>query len=127
MADEVDPESKTEDPTPRRREEARRQGQVPFSAEAVGSLVTLAGVLGLLYLGPAVGGTMLDVFRHDLGRLPAADFGSAEARELLARAAVRVLVALLPFMGLLLAVGVAASVVQVGFQLNTERLEPNFY
>lgn len=126
MADEVDPESKTEDPTPRRREEAHRQGQVPFSAEAVGSLVTLAGVLGLLYLGPAVGSTMLDIFRHDLGRLPAGDFGSPEARELMARVAVRVLVALMPFLGLLLAVGVAASVVQVGFQLNTERLEPDF-
>ena len=49
MAEEVDQESKTEDPTPRRREEARRQGQVPFSAELVGSVVLLAGVLaGLL-------------------------------------------------------------------------------
>ncbi|MBX9578682.1 MAG: flagellar biosynthesis protein FlhB, partial [Gemmataceae bacterium] len=126
MADEVDQESKTEDPTPRRREEARRQGQVPFSAELVGSLVTLAGVVGLIEVGPDVGATMLDVFRHDLPRLLHPEFGPAEARELFARTAVRVLGALAPFLGLLVAVGVGASLVQVGFQVNTEKLEPNF-
>lgn len=126
MAEEQDPESKTEDPTPRRREEARRQGQVPFSAEAVGSLVTLAGVIGLIELGPGVGAAMADVFRHDLARLPAAEFGSPEAAELMTRVTVRVLAALAPFLGLLVAVGAAASVVQVGFQVNTDRLEPNF-
>ncbi|MCS7186410.1 MAG: EscU/YscU/HrcU family type III secretion system export apparatus switch protein [Armatimonadetes bacterium] len=40
---------KTEAPTPRRREEARKQGLVPRSAELTGTLVLLAGaVLGLL-------------------------------------------------------------------------------
>ena len=42
MAEEADPESKTEDPTPKRREEARKQGQIPFSNELVSAAVTLA-------------------------------------------------------------------------------------
>lgn len=99
---------------------------MPFSAEVVGSLVTLAGVVGLIEIGPDVAATMLDVFRHDLGRLLHPEFGAPEARELFVRTAVRVLGALAPFLGLLVAVGVGASIAQVGFQVNTEKLEPDF-
>ena len=84
MAEEVDQESKTEDPTPRRREEARRQGQVPFSAELVGSLVLLGG------RGRADVPRAGRVGRHDrpLPPRPAAifqpEFGTEDARELIA-------------------------------------------
>ena len=125
MAEEVDPESKTEDPTPRRREEARRKGRVPFSAELVGSLVTLAGVLGLMYIGPSVWDALITIFRSDLPRAGRGEFGTAEAAELIGRTGLRALAAMLPFFGLLLAVGVGAAVAQVGFQLNTEKLEPD--
>lgn len=126
MAEEVDQESKTEDPTPRRREEARRQGQAPFSAELVGSLVTLAGVIGLTYIGPTIWDTMAEVYRHDLARLFQAEYPVEGARETLQRNSIWILTALLPFFGLLLAVGVGASLIQVGFQINTEKLELNF-
>ena len=126
MADEVDEESKTEDPTPRRREEARRQGQVPFSAELVGSLVLLAGIIGLSNLGPNLGATMQNVFRHELRLHVPRDFGSEEAHVLIGRVAIQALTGLAPFLGLLFAVAVAASIAQVGFQINTERLELNF-
>lgn len=126
MAEEVDEESKTEDPTPRRREEARRQGQVPFSAELVGSLVLLAGVVGLMYVGPAIWRAMTELFRHDLPRAFHPEFDTADAKELLGRTALHLLVALLPLFGILLAVGIGASVVQAGLQFNTEKLTPNF-
>lgn len=125
MAEEVDQESKTEDPTPRRREEARRQGQVPFSAELVGSLVLLAGIIGLGYIGPALWAAMKQVFRHDLAQSFREDLDSASAAELFARTAARVLIALLPFLAALLAVGILASVAQTGFQINTEKLSPD--
>ena len=123
MAEDADQESKTEDPTPRRREEARRQGMVPFSAELVGSLVLFAGVIGLMYIGPNVWDTLMSVFRTDLPRVGREDFGIEQAVELMARTGVRALGALLPFFGLLMAVGIAASLAQVGFQINTEKLE----
>jgi flagellar biosynthesis protein FlhB len=126
VADEVDQESKTEDPTPRRREEARRQGQVPFSAELVGSLVVLAGVIGLTNFGPDVWSAMLNVFRHDLPRAFQPEFDTTAAAEIVARTTGRLLAALLPFFGALLAVGIVVSVAQVGFQINTEKLSPDF-
>lgn len=125
MAEEVDEESKTEDPTPRRREEARRQGQVPFSAELVGALVVLAGVIGLMNVGPDVWAAMMNVFRHDLARAFHAEFDSTAAAELIARTAGRLLAAVLPLFGVLLAVGIVSSVAQVGFQINTEKLSPD--
>jgi flagellar biosynthesis protein FlhB len=126
LAEEVDQESKTEDPSPRRREEARRQGQVPFSAELVGALVVLAGVIGLMNVGPDIWTAMLNVFRSDLARPFHPEFDSTAAAELMARTTTRVLAALLPLFGILLAVGIAVSVAQVGFQINTEKLSPDF-
>jgi flagellar biosynthetic protein FlhB len=126
VAEDVDHESKTEDPTPRRREEARKQGQVPFSAELVGSAVLLAAVIGLMYLGPPLWRTMLDVFRADVPRACRTEFGPAEAQEVMQRTFLRVLAGMAAFFGVLLAVGIAASVAQVGFQINTEKLTPNF-
>jgi flagellar biosynthetic protein FlhB len=126
VAEEVDRESKTEDPTPRRREEARRQGQVPFSAELVGSLVTFAGVIGLMYTGADVWSALMETFRHDLPRAFQPEFDTEAAAELFARAVARLLAVLLPLFGALLAVGIVASVAQTGFQINTEKLAPDF-
>ncbi len=123
MAEETDPESRTEEATPRRREEAKRQGQVPFSNELVNALVLLAGVLGLMSFGPAVGEAMLGVFRHELTHAYRPDLGPAETAALFQRAVFSLLAALAPLFGVLVAVGIATSIAQVGFDINTEKLE----
>jgi flagellar biosynthetic protein FlhB len=123
MAEEVDEESKTEDPSPRRREEARKQGQVPFSQELVGAAVLLAAVAGLMWFGRSIGVGMLEVVRTDLARLFHPELTTAGAQELFARGVVRLLTVLAPWFGLMLAAGVAASVAQAGFQITPERLE----
>ncbi len=50
-----DAQAKTEAPTPRRRREARRQGQVARSRDLTSSLVLLVGTAALAWLGPALG------------------------------------------------------------------------
>ena len=50
MAEEQDKAQKTEEPTPKRREEAREKGQVPTSRE-IGTLALFLAALGTLYLG----------------------------------------------------------------------------
>ncbi len=99
---------------------------MPFSAELVGSLVLLAGVIGLMNIGPDVWAAMLNIFRHDIPRAFHPEFDTTAAAELFARTLGRMLSALLPLFGILLAVGVAVSVAQVGFQINTEKLSLDF-
>lgn len=128
MAEEIlDPESRTEEPTPRRREEARRQGLVPFSAELSGAAVLLGGLVGLNYLGPSLGSGFLAVVRYEL-RCPACqwEWDAATAQAWLTRALLQAVGLLLPLLGLLLLLGAVAGVAQAGFQINTEKLAPDF-
>lgn len=123
MADEIDPESKTEEASPKRREDARRQGQIPFSSELVGATTLLAGVVGLANFGAPLGAAMLGIFRHDLPRIVHAEFETADVQFLFTRTTITILVALLPILGAMVAGGFAASVIQAGFQITPERLE----
>ncbi len=123
MAEDVDPESKTEDPSPRRREEARKQGQIPFSTELVGAAVLLAAIVGLIYFGGDIGRTMLDIVRTDLREVRQTDLTPQAAQELVTRVTLRALGAMAPFFGALLAAGVVASAAQVGIQFTPEKLE----
>lgn len=126
MAEEVDDESKTEEATPRRREEARRQGQIPFSNELVGSVVLLAGVLSLSAFGPMIGSGLMNAFRDGLVRIHHPEFDSTTVQELFQRNAIPMLVSMLPLLAALLVAGVAASVAQAGFEVNGEKLGPKF-
>jgi flagellar biosynthetic protein FlhB len=126
MAEEVDEESKTEDPSPRRREEARKQGHVPFSQELVGSVVLLAAVIGMLLFGRSIGDRLLQVIRADLPAVQHESLTPADAQRLFVRAVMRLGPAVAPWFGLMLVAGVAASVVQAGFQITPEKLELKF-
>src|SRR5260370_36407355 len=117
-----DLESRTEPATPRRREEARKQGQVAFSAELAASLVLLAGVALLGFLGPRLGRELLDAVRSDLPAPAPRELGTNEARELLSQQFGRWLGLIGAFLGLLVVAAVAAKVIQVGFYLAPEKL-----
>jgi flagellar biosynthetic protein FlhB len=124
MADEdVDEESKTEDPSPRRREEARKRGSVPFSTELVGAAVLLAAVVGLMSFGRSIGDGVLDIVRTELVRAAQREITPAAVQERFTRLAVRAVAVLAPWFGVMVAAGVAAGVAQAGFQITPERLE----
>jgi flagellar biosynthetic protein FlhB len=57
---------KTEKATPKRKEEARKKGQVARSADLGGAVVLLAGLLALGASGPAIAGHASDVMRSTL-------------------------------------------------------------
>lgn len=52
--DETDDSQKTEDPTPKKLEEARKRGQVPMSKETNTWLMMLVGTLVIVALGPGI-------------------------------------------------------------------------
>src|SRR4051812_3805087 len=57
---------KTEKATPKRREEARKKGQVAKSSDLNGAVVLLAGLVALGSAGPAAGRRMGDAMRGAL-------------------------------------------------------------
>ena len=68
MAEE-DFQDKTEEPTPKRRAESRKKGQVAKSKDLSGALVLLTGLLCLVIWGPHLGRKIMEMLRIWLGQL----------------------------------------------------------
>lgn len=123
MADEFG--EKTEAPTPRRRQEAREQGQVARSQDLTGAVL----IVGAILLLNAFGQDLVKALRALLAETlslrtnDTAATGAAVAEAL--RSLAHVAAAMAPLLlGVVLLV-VLANVLQVGFVLNLKRLQPN--
>ncbi len=118
-------DEKTEPATPRRREEARKKGQVLKSVELVSALVLLACFLVLRALGPYLLRTLSETLTISLERVSQPELtthGFAHFLWLVGQWAKTAL----PLMVVSLLVGVAANLAQVGFTVSTEPLAPDF-
>jgi flagellar biosynthetic protein FlhB len=112
---------RTEQPTARRREEAREEGQIARSADLTAAVALLAGLLLIKALGTDMTGTMLGL-TQDLGRPPglaASDLLPWMKKVVLATADM-----ILPFLALLLVITVAGTAAQSGLLLTWKRLAP---
>ena len=126
MAGEGDSGEKTEEATPRRREEAREKGQVAMSTEFI-SGVALAVAFGLYLLmsGPILeilGGSVRGAFATlaHLGRL---DLDEPGASEIMGAAGKDGLLAILMFAAPLFVLSIVVGFGQVGFQITPKALE----
>ncbi|MCR1786351.1 EscU/YscU/HrcU family type III secretion system export apparatus switch protein [Nocardioides carbamazepini] len=116
-------EEKTEKPTPKRKKEGRKDGQVPRTPE-------LGGWLGLLVVGLAMG-PLLDHELDALRTMMATSLRSAEqpsvplALTLLGDAGRHVLVSLVVLGSMVLVIGVVAALAQGGFYLSPKLAKPD--
>ena len=62
MAEEKPQQDRTEQPTPKRREDARRKGDVPRSRELTMTGVMLSGASAMLLMSGSIGGSLVDAF-----------------------------------------------------------------
>ncbi len=125
MADENDL-ARTEEPTPRRREEARKRGQIAFSTELTAALVVLVAALFLGEMAPALGGRLVDAFRMDLKRIPHQELDIGQAQALATRMFERFALMLGSIFAVLVLAGIGACVAQVGVRFVPDRLSPDF-
>ena len=112
MADDFQP--KTEQPTPRRREEAREQGQVTYSNELTGGLLLLIAAMALSLGAPFLGQRMLTEVRIDFGQLAVRDASIEEIYQLLSDTLSRTLELLGPPLILFFVTGLFSAYSQVG-------------
>ena len=113
---------KTEQPTPRRRQEAREEGQVPRSTDLTASIGLLAAMVLLNVLGPGMYMRMTSLVRD---MMDVSDISGTTVNQWLAQAVYTLAATLLPFLGLLLLFGIAGSVTQTGLMILPKKLAPN--
>ncbi|MEN1679806.1 MAG: flagellar biosynthesis protein FlhB [Planctomycetota bacterium] len=117
---------KSFDPTPHRRAEARKKGQVAYSQDLGSALLLLTAAILLRMFGPGIIDTGLEVLGESLA---SASTLSGDKGVLLAQThnTARTLAwTLAPMLGVLLLAGVGASVMQVGFLFVPDKLAPDF-
>jgi flagellar biosynthetic protein FlhB len=120
MAEEPDRDDATEEPTKRRLEKARQEGQVAVSREATSLLVLVAAMLAAFTSLPSTGAELIAAFRTLLARAHQAD-PVAE----LAVAAWYALAMLLPVAGAVIAAALAATFFQTRGAISAKGLVPN--
>jgi flagellar biosynthetic protein FlhB len=116
-------DEKTEPPTPRRRQEARRRGQVPRSQDLSAAVLLLAGFLALAFLGPGIWHTLLAITRAGLT-------GETTARtddvlRFAGTAAFEAIKWIAPFLLILMFATLATLVAQVGLLFTGQPLIPS--
>ncbi|MEA3370524.1 MAG: flagellar biosynthesis protein FlhB [Campylobacterota bacterium] len=121
----ADDQEKTEEPTPKKIEDARKEGNVPKSQDASGVVTLFVAILAILMLFPYMAKHMLLLFQYyfsligtPLDRLFMIDIAIVTIREFL-----------LIIMPLAIAVaisGVIAALAQFGFLFTTKAIVPDF-
>jgi flagellar biosynthetic protein FlhB len=118
---------KTEKATPKRREEARKKGQVAKSQDLTGAIVLLAGLFALGATGPATSQRLADGVHDALaaggGRDPVT---INTVGDLLLTAGGSAVACLAPVVGACAAAAIIVNVAQVGIKPKTKALKPDF-
>lgn len=124
MADDSSDDDKTEEPTPRRLEKAREEGQVARSRELSTFMMLMAGVAGLWTTGPILydqlGAVMEQAFLFDRSIA----FDSTRMLAKLWTLGTNTLIALVPLMLLLTVVALVAPALLGGWLISAKSLEP---
>lgn len=117
---------RTEQPTGRRREEARRQGRVAVSADLTAASVLLGGLGIQAMAGARFMTDALETFERHLGKLPRTELTPDGALALAFDAAATVARLAWPFVVIPAAIAVVTQLLQTRFAVSTEALTPQW-
>ena len=127
MADDnTDDSQKTEDPTPKRLQEARKKGQVPLSRELNNWIMLLAGSLMVIMFAGSVMNQLYPIMKTYIEQAHAMPKVPGGLRVILGESFMRVLhVMMLPFL-FLMAAAFFAPFLQIGPLLAPESIKPDW-
>src|SRR5882757_2520224 len=117
---------RTEQPTPKRLEEARKKGQVVRSTELSAAAVILAVGGGLHYLGGYMGTRLNGLMSASLSLTREQSVDESLMISTLATEAAHALIACAPILGLTLIVALLAPMLLGGWNMSFEALAPDF-
>lgn len=119
-------QERTEEPTQRRREEAREEGQVARSVEINSAIILLFGILSLFFMGGVLKGQLTTFMQRMLREAPIASLSSGNVYAYSIFFASFLVKVLSPIFGVLIVAGLLANILQVGFLFSTKPLAPKF-
>ncbi len=124
MAESDSGQEKTEDPTAKKQQQSRDEGQVPRSKELSTTAILLGGAVGLLFFGGSVVDAVVDVARWNLIVPREHIFDDLSVVNHLGSSVSHVASSLLPFLAVMFVAAVAGEVVLGGFNLSGKALLP---
>ncbi len=124
MAD--DYQDKTEQPTPKRQDEARKKGRVAKSRDLSGALVLLTSLLSLIIWGPMLGRKSMEMLRLSLGHIRPGIVGPNQMSALFMSFGLTLAGMLTPIFLSLSAVAILGNYAQVGKIFSTTPITPDF-
>jgi flagellar biosynthetic protein FlhB len=120
-------EEKTEEASPRRKQEARKKGQVAKSPEVNSAIILLLGFMSLKVFFPYMFNELQDFIRSFLEQLNhVEEFNIDYLMTILISTAIITGKVLFPLVLSIMIGGVVANYIQVGFMFSTEPLMPKF-
>lgn len=126
MADESSGQEKSEAPTSRRIQEARKKGDVAKSMEVPSAAVLLAGLLTLYYASDFMLEHFLLLLRYYLGNLHSIAITPNNMTTLTRESMLQTGILVAPVMGAIFITALVANYAQVGVLFTTEKLTPKF-
>lgn len=115
---------RTEQATPRRREEARKRGDIPRSVEINSAFSLLTAWIILFVFGAVMVERMMGIMRWQFQTLDREDMSFADLRAMTYNLGMEMFAILLPLVGLLMLVGFVVGLGQSGFHLSLAGLKP---
>lgn len=124
----ADNDDKTEEPTAKRKQDARKKGQVPKSTELNSAVVLLAVFICLKNFGLRLYSKMVELMNltFEVYMVKEDLFTISGIMALATELAVRFFTALLPIFAFAMLVGVIANLMQTGLIFTTESIKPKF-
>ena len=118
-------QDKTEQATPKKKEDARKKGQVARSKEVSSIAILAAGTIYMVFNAGRLSDKLGENIKQTFSSIPRIVSGDLGLEAYTAQTIQNFLVMILPIMILLLVVSVAANILQAGFVLSVEPLTPN--
>jgi len=119
-------QEKTEEPTPRKREKAREEGQTAKSMEVNAAFAMVFGMLLFFFVGAGIIVNLSNTAKHFFMESPTFEVTKVNVERLVYQAVITLASTILPFIVGLMIVGVISNVAQVGFLFTSKPLEFSF-
>lgn len=119
-------QEKTEEPTPRRLEKAREEGQVPRSKELNTTFILMMGTGGLIISGAGIADAMTSIMKANFSLPREALFDTSQMALYLAKALMVAAQSIAPLMIFLFIASIAGSIALGGWLLSAKAVAPKF-